>query len=278
MEYYRKNILISGGSSGIGFALAKKFAKLGANVTILARREELLNAALRKISVYKVDSDHIIKIIQADVTKYYNLRRILAKEKTKYDILINSAGLAYPGKFLDLDIKVFRDLIDTNYLGTVNLTKIIVPHMIEKKSGYIVNVSSAAVLVGLFGYTAYAPSKYAVYGFSRCLRTELESYGIYVSVVLPQDTDTPQLTFERNLLPEITKKINERIEKIFGSASTISADKAADFIVAGMNKFKFRILFGFEGKFGALISPILDRFFYRYAVRLSKKESLDLDE
>ena len=147
--------------------------------------------------------------------------------------------------------------------------------MIEKKSGYVVNISSAAVLAGLYGHTAYAPSKYAVLGFSRCLRTELKSHGIYVSVVLPQDTDTPQLAFERKLLPEITQKINELIEKIFGSASTISADKAADFIIAGMNKHKFRILFGFEGQFAALIAPLLDKLFFWYAVHLAKKESLN---
>ena len=272
MNLLNKNVMISGGSSGIGFALAKEFATLGANITILARRKELLETALLDIRKSAISPDQQFKWISADVSNFDELKRVLSADKTSYDILINSAGIAYPGKFVDMDPAIFKNVIDINYLGTVYLTKMILPKMIEKKSGYIVNISSIAALGGIYGHTAYAPSKYAVKGFSRCLRSELKSYGIDVSVVLPQDTDTPQLAFDRSLLPEITKKINHLIENIFGSASSVSAEKAADYIISGMRKKKFTILFGIEGKIGALISPLLDRLFYQYSVYLAKKE------
>ncbi|MCJ7518909.1 MAG: SDR family NAD(P)-dependent oxidoreductase [Anaerolineaceae bacterium] len=166
---------------------------------------------------------------------------------------------------MDLDPTIFKNVIDTNYLGTVYLTKLILPKMVEKNSGYIVNISSLAALIGIYGYTAYASSKYAVRGFSRCLRSEVKPHGIDVSVVLPPDTDTPQLAFEHSIIPETTKKINQ-------SGTVMSAEKVAHIIVEGIKKKKFTIIPGFEGKLLYAFAPILGRYFYRYAVNLAKKK------
>lgn len=268
MNFFGKNILISGGSSGIGLALAKRFASLGANITILARRENQLYEAINSIKEHTSgNGQHINTIpVQADVRSYNRLKRAFLRSKTKFDVLINSAGIAYPGEFNKLDHRIFKQVIDTNYLGTVNLTKLVVPGMIEQKSGYIVNISSLAAVIGIYGYTAYAPSKYAIRGFSRCLRSELKSFGIEVSVVLPPDTDTPQLAFERTLLPEITRKINE-------NGRVLSADQVAIAILKGMEKKKFTIIPGFEGKILYLLAPIFGRYFYHYSVRLASKQT-----
>ena len=166
---------------------------------------------------------------------------------------------------MDLDPAIFKNVIDTNYLGTVYLTKLILPKMIEKNSGYIVNISSLAALIGIYGYTAYAPSKYAVRGFSRCLRSEVKPHGINVSVVFPPDTDTPQLAFEHSIIPEITKKINQY-------SSVMHAEKVAHIIIEGIKKKKFTIIPGFEGKLLYFLAPIFGRYFYRYAVNLSKED------
>ena len=265
MDFTNKNILISGGSSGIGLALAKEMAAMGANITILARRKELLESALSEIKNSAVSSGQRFKWFSADVRNYDDLKKVLSTDRTAYDILINSAGIAYPGKFVDLEPAIFKNVIDTNYLGSVYLTKLILPKMINKNSGYIINISSLAALIGIYGYTAYAPSKYAIRGFSRCLRSEVKPHGIDVSVVLPPDTDTPQLAFEHSIIPKITKKINQ-------SGSVMSAEKVAHVIIEGIKRKKFTIVPGFEGKLLYALAPIFGRYFYRFAVNLAKKD------
>ncbi len=264
MDYKGKSVLISGGSSGIGFALAKRFVQKGANVTLLARREALLKSACSELEKYRPDPASKIRWISADVSDYPKLRTALQKFNQSFDILINSAGIAYPGEFTKLEPDIFSKVMEINFLGTVYLTKLVVPGMIAKRSGYVVNLSSLAALIGIYGYTAYAPSKYAVRGFSRCLRSELKAYGIDVSVVLPPDTDTPQLAFEHSIIPEITRKINS-------SGGVMSADQVADVILNGMRKKRFTIIPGLEGKLLYILAPIFGRIFYRMAVREHRK-------
>jgi 3-dehydrosphinganine reductase len=264
MDYKGKNVLISGGSSGIGFSLAKQFVVRGANVCLLARRETLLNSAREDLIKIKSSETQEISCISADVGNFEKLRNALDGKENQFDILINSAGIAYPGEFINLDPDIFANVMQVNFLGTVYLTKLIVPGMIAKKSGYIVNISSLAALIGIYGYTAYAPSKYAVRGYSRCLRAELKAYGIDVSVVLPSDTDTPQLEFEHSLIPDITRRINE-------TGSVMSPDKVAEIILRGMSKKQFTIVPGLEGKLLYGFASIFGRYFYHLAVREHKK-------
>lgn len=265
MKYKNKNILISGGSSGIGLALAKELASLGANITILARHKVILKFALNEIEKCAVEPDQQFNWLSGDVSNFNELKRVLSTDTVPYDILINSAGIAYPGKFVDLDPEIFKNVMDVNYLGTVYLTKLILPGMIERNNGYIVNISSLAALVGIYGYTAYAPSKYAIRGFSRCLRSEVKPHGIDVSVVLPPDTDTPQLAFEHSIIPETTKKINQ-------SGTVMTAEKVAHVIIQGIGRKQFTIVPGFEGKLLYALAPLFGRYFYRYALSLAKKE------
>lgn len=259
-QFSQKHILISGGSSGIGLALAKQFFSLGSHVTILARCVDTLENAKREIDLARVSSLQEIEIISADVCNFDALEKELSQPRKPVNCLINSAGIAYPGEFETLDQDVFSRVMDVNYMGTVNLTKIIIPEMITNQEGYIVNISSLAAVIGIFGYTAYAPSKYAVRGFSRCLRAEMVPKGIQVSVVLPPDTDTPQLAFEHTLLPEITKKINQK-------GGVLTAESVAKAIIKGMQRKNFTIIPGFEGKILYLFAPIIGRYFFRFALK-----------
>jgi 3-dehydrosphinganine reductase len=261
--FNNKNVLISGGSSGIGLALAKQFFSLGSSVTIIARRKDILDKAKIIIEKERIHSSQTVNSISADVSKYSKLKSALEKERPVADILINSAGIAYPGIFTELDLDVFYNVMNVNYYGTVNLTKLIVPEMVKKGSGYIVNISSLAAVIGIYGYTAYAPSKYAVRGFSRCLRAELKSKGVDVSVVLPPDTDTPQLDFEHTLLPDITRQINQK-------GGVMSPEKVADSIIKGIKRKKFTIIPGLEGKILYIFAPIFGRYFYHFAVKKDK--------
>ena len=264
MDIKDKNVLISGGSSGIGFSIAKEFIKAGANVSLLARREALLKTAVEELEKIKISDSQRISYYSADVGNFDSLQKTLKEKATQFDFLINCAGIAYPGEFTSMKPEIFAEVMQINYLGTVYLTKLVVPGMVERRSGYIVNVSSLAALIGIYGYTAYAPSKYAIRGFSRCLRSELKAYGIDVSVVLPPDTDTPQLAFEHSIIPDITKKINE-------NGGVMSPEKVAQVIMQGIRRRRFTIVPGTEGKLLYGLSSIIGRYFYFLAVREHRK-------
>ncbi len=121
------------------------------------------------------------------------------------DVVINSHGIARPGYFQDLDLSVFREMMDVNYFGALHVIKAVVPGMIARRSGHIVNVASGAALVPTFGYSAYSASKYALRGLSDVLRVELKHYHIDISIVYPPDTDTPQLAEETPYRPAETE-------------------------------------------------------------------------
>jgi 3-dehydrosphinganine reductase len=122
-----------------------------------------------------------------------------------------------------------------NYFGTVNIARAVVPAMIERRAGSFVGVSSAAGLVGVFGYTAYAPTKFAVRGFLESLRGELLPYGIHVGCSFPPDTDTPQLADENRYKPKET-------HAIAGTIKPLSARQVAKSIVEGIEKERFAIV------------------------------------
>jgi 3-dehydrosphinganine reductase len=266
MDLSGKYVIISGGSSGIGLSVAKKMAEKGAHLTLLARRKNLLKEAAEQVRKNFVHQGQRIETVSADVSDYECLRKKLDQIEHPFDILINSAGVAYPGEFVEMEPDIFKSVMEINYLGTVNLTKLIVPGMIAQKTGYIVNLSSLAALIGIYGYTAYAPSKFAVRGFSHCLRAELKPLGIDVSIVYPPDTDTPQLAFERSLIPEITRKINE-------GGGILSPERVADEIIKGIEKKKFVIIPGFEGKVIYHFAALIDAYMYRFAVKLASKST-----
>lgn len=261
-------ILITGGSSGIGFALAELLVKRDANVWLLARRQEKLDEAVVQLSKIKKNNEQVILPIQADVSDYKQLSTTLNNVISEYsapDILINSAGIAYPGEFLNMDPDVFASVININYLGTVYTSKVIAPFMVERGSGYIVNISSLAGVVPIYGYSAYGPSKYAVNAFSEILRTELSPYNIHVAVVYPPDTDTPQLAFENTIKPDITKKIT-------AGGGLLSATQVARVILKGIRMNSEQIAPGFEGKVMRIFPKFIGKVLHILASKQAKNK------
>ena len=260
--YQNKNVVITGGTSGIGLALAEKLSALGANITIIARRKELLDAAIEKLEHASVSQDQRFTSLIGDISNQESISATLndyISKNSPTDILINCAGVAHPGRFEALDIDIFHWMINVNYLGTVYVTKQFIPGMIARHSGTVVNISSLAGLLGVYGYTAYGASKYAVRGFSDVLRAEMKPQGIGVSIVFPPDTDTPQLAYESQYKPPVTKIIA-------GNAGGLSAEKVANAALKGIAQGKYIITPGIEGSliyrftnlFGRLIYPIMD--------------------
>lgn len=263
MDFYQNKLtLITGGSSGIGLAIARQITQQGGDVIVLARRQELLHQAIKELEAQRIKPEQRILSIKADVAKFDSLSIVVEALISEYgipDVVINSAGVAHPGNFSALDMSIFHWLMDVNYFGTVNILKLIVPLMQKRRSGAIVNISSMAGFMGVYGYTAYGASKFAVSGFTDALRAELKPYGIQVSVVFPPDTDTPQLEYESKFKPFITKEIA-------GSAKSLSPEIVAKEILNKASRGKYLILPGAEAKLfyfahnlvGELIYPIMD--------------------
>jgi 3-dehydrosphinganine reductase len=251
-------VLITGGSSGIGLAIAKQFVSLGANCYLLSRRVEILEHAKKELEQIKLTPEQQIGILSADLVDDISLNNTLSEFASNVgvpDYLINSAGVAHPGEFSELDMSIFKWMMDVNYFGSVNAIKAFVQPMIERGSGHIINISSAAGFMGVYGYTAYGASKYAVRGLSDALRSELKLHGIDVSIVFPPDTQTPQLIYESQYKPEITKIVA-------GSAGAMSADAVAKTIMRGIEKKKYIITPGFETSLFYSLSNIVGRGIY----------------
>lgn len=276
-KFAGKLILITGGSSGIGQALARQFVDLGANVYIIARKLENLTATILELKNRRKSSNQIVGLISADVADEDQICRFMEKFIKKIglpDILINSAGIVVPGTVTDLDLNVFHSIMNVNFFGTVNVTKALLPYFIDRGSGHIVNISSFVGFFASYGYSAYASSKFAVRGFSDVIRAELKPYGIDVSVVFPADTDTPQLAGERKLQDEMMRQINS-------AAGMMSAEKVAEKIIKGIARKRYAITPGFEATLAYTLSnlmgyvqyPLMDSMVADARKKMLKKQS-----
>ncbi|MGB9673330.1 MAG: SDR family oxidoreductase [Anaerolineales bacterium] len=272
--YSNKLALISGGSSGIGLALARQLAQSGANVWLLARRRDQLEMALNSLSTSPSQRHGILMGDVSDWNTVVRLVEDLKQEIGTPDLIINSAGITQPGYVQELPIEIFERMISVNYLGTVYITKALLPSLIERGSGVIVNISSVAGFIGTFGYSAYGASKFAVRGFSDVLRAELKPHGIQVAVVFPPDTDTPQLAYEEPFKPPETRALSK-------SGGLLTAEQVALAILNGVSRGKYIILPGLETKIlyhlnhllGNAIYPLMDMLIANARSQINKNNS-----
>ena len=266
-----RHALITGGSSGIGLAVAAQLVSDGWNLSLIARRGDRLAEARGVLRTNHGAADRQILPLSADVSDMAAMESAAAAAIDAYgppDLVVTSAGVARPGYFDSLPIDVFRTAMDVNYLGTVHTIKAVLPAMRQHGGGRVVMVSSGAGLIGLFGYTAYAPSKFAVRGLAESLRGELARDGIGVSIVYPPDTDTPQLVEENRYKPPETKRITAQ-------ARTWSPDDVARVILDGVRRNRFAITPGWEmwalSRLHSLIGFILHHQFDRLAKAARKQ-------
>jgi len=179
----QKVVVITGGSSGIGEALAYKFASEQAMVVIGARNTEGLKRVADKILS---DGGQAVWL-QTDVTKEGDCKNLILKAVDTYgriDILINNAGVSMRAIFKDVDLNVLKRLMDVNFWGTVYCTKHALPFLLEQK-GSVVGVSSVAGYKGLPGRTGYSASKFAMNGFMESLRIENLKTDLHVLMAFP---------------------------------------------------------------------------------------------
>jgi 3-dehydrosphinganine reductase len=258
-EFKKKLALIAGGSEGIGLAVAATMTREGADVFILSRHVQKLAEAMKRLEKNRVDPSQRLGFLAADITDFAQIDATLSRwigEQGTPDYLINCAGFARPGYLSDLTPEMFRDMMEVNYFGTVHLCKIIEPYFRKARKGTIVNTSSIAGFLGLFGYTGYCGSKFAVIGFSEALKRELKPFGIRVSVLCPPNTKTPGLEKENQWKPNEVLATEEKIK-------VVEPEFVAETLLKGLLKNRFLIIPTLDGKMAYLLN--------RYAPSLLEK-------
>jgi 3-dehydrosphinganine reductase len=245
MDFYRgKAVFITGGSSGIGLAAAQRLARLGAHVAIAARGRERLDSSLKALKEAAVDSQQRFTGVSCDVSSSADCARASAETLAALggcDVVIANAGVAHPASVLDTPEEVYERMMRINYFGTVNTVRAFLPHLYARRSGHIGIVSSMLGFMGIYGYSAYAASKFAQVGFAECLRQESADRGVSVTLLYPPDTDTPQLAEENKIKPPETKAIS-------GEVKTMSADEVAHEFLKGLAARTLNVVPGGMGK------------------------------
>jgi 3-dehydrosphinganine reductase len=267
MRLKNRNIMVTGGSKGIGLAIAREFATRGANLFLVARGEETLAEAQQDLSRDFPDSR--VETASCDVSDFESVTRCVEAMLEHYGEIhgvMNNAGFAYPQHFEQIDADGFRRIMEVDYLGSVFVTKATLPHL--RAGAFVAFTSSVAGYVGVFGYTSYSPAKFAQIGFAESLDQELLARDIQVSVLCPPETDTPGLHIENETKPFETNEISK-------SARLMTAEDVARRFVNKLVRGKFLITVNFESQVIYRIKgmfPGITRRVMRHMVRAAQRK------
>jgi 3-dehydrosphinganine reductase len=245
--------LVTGGSSGIGFAVARLLARRGSHVWLVARNPDRISAAVHRLEQDRGSPEqqiHGLPVDVSDAAQVFAAVERIQSEAGPPHLVINSAGQAYPGYVDQIELETFRQLMDVNYFGSVYTTKAVLPKMLERGWGHLVFISSLGGLISAFGYTAYSASKFALHGFSDALRQEIHPRGIKVSIVCPSDTDTPQLAYENGFKPAETRALA-------ANASILTPEYVAEQMLSGISQGRYLIIPGMDAKLFYLLKRLL---------------------
>lgn len=238
MKLKDKHVLITGGSSGIGLSAAREFLRHGARVTLVARRAAPLEEAQQSLSAI----GHV-STMQCDCTDAEQVEKVVDEIESNIapvDILLNCAGGATGGHFEEHNASTLHDGMQKNYFAQAYPTHAVFKRMKTRRSGHIVLVSSIAGVLGVFGYSAYTPAKFALRGLGEVLYYEGKPYQIGISILLPPDTDTPGYENEKKTMPAASLAISS-------GAGVFSPDTVAKKLLQGVRVGSFRITVGMDG-------------------------------
>ncbi|KAI7754184.1 hypothetical protein M8C21_012602 [Ambrosia artemisiifolia] len=235
-----RHVFITGGSSGIGLAIARQAVAEGARVTILARdvnRLEQAKASIRASTGIEVD------ILSADVRDFEAVKKAV-ESSSPIDVLICNHGVFSPYELVNQEMKVIKGIININLVGSFNMVKAALTDMKNRSDRRPVSIafmSSQSGQVGIYGYTAYAASKFGLRGFAEALQQEVISDDIHVSLIFPPDTDTNSLVEENKKRPPLTKLIAA------SSGQVMNVDKVAKIALNGIKSGTFFVPCNFMG-------------------------------
>lgn len=242
MNLKGKIAAITGASSGIGRATALALARQGCSVVLAARRLEKLEAAASSCRAFGVRAQAVVTDVSDPIACLKFIQQAITEFGT-VDLLVNNAGFAIFDPIVSANPEEMRAMMQTNFFGAVYCTQAVLPHMLEKGSGAIVNVASIAGLMGYPRMGLYASTKFALVGFSESLRVEVAPRGITVSMVCPGTTETEFFTHaERGKMPGAARLI-----------LGIKPETVADAIVRAAQRGSYRT-----------IAPCASRLFIRF--------------
>jgi short-subunit dehydrogenase len=233
-----RTIAVTGGARGIGYATARALLTRGARVVIGDRDVARLEAAVAGLSGVGMVSGHPLDV--ADATSFATfLDKARADGAGHLDVLINNAGVMPIGRFLDQPEQAIRSAIEVNFYGVLTGCRLVLPEMVKRRSGHIVNVASLAGMVALPGQVVYAGTKFAVVGLSTALADEFAPHGVEVSVVMPPFTSTELISGTSGVAankPAEPEDIAAAIVKVLDKPKThVSVPGGLRFILAVTN-------------------------------------------
>lgn len=273
-KYNGRMIYITGGSSGIGLEIARQLASQGADLVLFARNPSRLEEARAVVERNRESAAQRIAVMPLDVSDNGMVRKTVGRAVKEFgtpDIIINSAGIGTADYFEKISFDAFDAVMKTNLYGTRNIIAAALPHMKQRGGGVIVIISSMAGFLGMFGYTAYAASKFALVGFAESLRGELKSQGISVLLACPPETDTPFLVEESKTLPPESRALKDMV-------GLLKTDYVARYIIRGIARGTYLIMPGAKARFLYLLNRFIPGWMSRMIAditiaRVGKKKS-----
>ncbi|KAI8063626.1 hypothetical protein BC940DRAFT_307194 [Gongronella butleri] len=239
-----KHCFITGGSTGLGKALAMELAKAGADITIVARRKAELDKAVEEIKSFCSSQDQKVIAVSADVTNKEDVVRAFDEAKVKIgrdpEYVFSCAGASTPKFFLDYEMDEFDWSVKLNFLGQTYVAHQAALRMKEAgvRHGKIVFVSSMLGLLSFAGYGSYSPTKFAVRGLADTLRNELKQYDINVHIFYPGGILSPGFEQENLTKPDVTKEIE-------GTNEPQTPEQCAKSLITGLRAGNYMIMVDF---------------------------------
>lgn len=261
--FAERSVVITGGSRGLGLALARRLLKQNASVTLLARDADELDAAKTQLVSEIPECESRLFTVVADVTECESLDQALAEARARFgqiDVLINNAGAITVGPFNSLEMKDFDEQLNLHVRAVIQATQLIQPHFRQTGGGHIVNISSLGGVMPLPHMTAYSASKFALGGFSEAVASELRDQNIFVTTVYPglMRTGSPiQATFKGDVEGEYSWFAAGAATPL----QSMSADCAAARILKAAADGQARLVLSAPAKLGSLFHSLFPELF-----------------
>ncbi|MFZ5897455.1 MAG: SDR family NAD(P)-dependent oxidoreductase [Myxococcota bacterium] len=225
-----QTVVITGAASGIGRETALAFARQNAVLELLDIDASGLEAVVRDASAAGARAANASQVDVADAERVRGFGSELEQRGVQPDVLINNAGVLVAGGFLETELEDWRWILQTNLLGVVHMTRALLPGMIARRRGHVLNVASAAAFWNPPPLTAYGASKYALVGLSEALREEMRPHGVRVTAVCPAFVVTPIVDHMR-LRGSYAARDTRRLARAYAEQRGVRAEVVGEAIV-----------------------------------------------